>query len=133
MSDAQNSNSGKRLAKAGALLQCALVLGMACGVAAMAIDDNTNYSAQEAATACPILMAASGFGIVIGLVGVAQICASLYSYRYRAPWFFWFLVVYGGVILFAFGLGTIIGAFFLIFSLTHRKEFLGSNKAIAHS
>jgi hypothetical protein len=43
----------------------------------------------------------------------------------------WFLVICGGVLLFIVPIGTVIGAYFLIFSLTRRRQFLNGAKAIA--
>ena len=64
------------------------------------------------------------FGLVIGLVGLAFLLISLTSLRYRAEWFFWFLMIYGLILCGAFPFGTVLGIFFLVYCLTKRREFL---------
>lgn len=63
-------------------------------------------------------------GLLAGLVGLVLLTISLVSFRYRAEWFFWFLIIYGIVLLGAFPcFGTAIGIFFIVYSLTYRREF----------
>ena len=59
------------------------------------------------------------FGLVIGIVGLILLIIALVKYRYRAEWFFWFLVVYGGVLI-----ATPFGIFFVVYCLVHRREFV---------
>ena len=63
-------------------------------------------------------------GVVIGLAGLVFLLISLTSLRYRAEWFFWFLMIYGLMLCGAFPFGTIFGIFFLVYCLTKRREFL---------
>jgi hypothetical protein len=62
--------------------------------------------------------------ILLGLVGLILLVISLIPLRYRAEWFFWFLTIYGVILLGAFPFGTIFGIFFLVYCLTKRREFL---------
>jgi hypothetical protein len=63
-------------------------------------------------------------GLVAGLVGLILLSVALVSFRYRAEWFFWFLVVYGVVLLGAFPcFGAAIGIFLIVYCLTKRREF----------
>jgi hypothetical protein len=62
--------------------------------------------------------------VLLGLVGLILLAVSLIPLRYRAEWFFWFLTIYGVILLGAFPFGTIFGIFFLVFCLTKQREFL---------
>ena len=62
--------------------------------------------------------------ILLGLVGLILLMISLIPLRYRAEWYFWFLNIYGVILLSAFPFGTIFGIFFLVYCLTKRREFL---------
>ena len=63
-------------------------------------------------------------GLLAGLVGIVLLTISLVSSRYRSEWFFWFLVIYGFLLLAPFPLiGTAVGLFFIVYCLTNRKEF----------
>jgi hypothetical protein len=62
--------------------------------------------------------------MAIGLVGLVILLVSLILLRYRAEWFFWFLLIYGLMLCGAFPFGTIFGVFFLVYCLTKRNEFL---------
>lgn len=68
-----------------------------------------------------LLITAIGFGISI--IGIVLFMIALLGSRYRATWFFWFLVIYGGLALFNFPVGTLIGVFLLFFCLVNRSEF----------
>ena len=63
-----------------------------------------------------------GFGLSI--IGLILLCIALFGCRYRAEWFFWFMVIYGGVLLLSFPIGTVVGIMFLVFCMTPRHEFL---------
>lgn len=62
--------------------------------------------------------------ILIGLAGLVLLLISLVPLRYRAEWFFWFLMIYGLMLFGTFPFGTIFGIFFLVYCLTKRHEFL---------
>ncbi len=66
----------------------------------------------------------SAIGLFVGLIGLILLIVSLTAGRYRARWFFWFLVVYGVLLLFFFPAGTAFGLFFLVYCLTKTQEFL---------
>jgi MotA/TolQ/ExbB proton channel family len=63
-------------------------------------------------------------GLLLGLLGIVFLGIALVRRRYRAEWFFWFLIIYGGLLLFGFPVGTAIGIFFLVYCLPRRHEFL---------
>ncbi len=62
--------------------------------------------------------------MVLGLLGPVLLLVSLAGCRYRAAWLYWFLFINSILNLPAFPVGTIIGIVLLIYSLTHRNEFL---------
>jgi hypothetical protein len=63
-------------------------------------------------------------GLLAGVVGLVLLTISLVSSRYRSEWFFWFLIIYGALLLGAFPcIGTAMGIFFIVYSLTKRREF----------
>jgi len=62
--------------------------------------------------------------ILLGLIGLILLLISLIRLHYRAEWFFWFLIIYGFVLLWFFPFGTIFGIFFMVYCLTKRHEFL---------
>ncbi|OYW73936.1 MAG: hypothetical protein B7Z37_19750 [Verrucomicrobia bacterium 12-59-8] len=61
-----------------------------------------------------VLIAATG-GIVMSLVGILLVLISITVCRYRAVWMFWFLCLYGGLMIFSYFLP--FGLFFLIYGL----------------
>ncbi len=62
-------------------------------------------------------------GLILGVIGLVLLVISLATFRYRAEWFFWFLIVYGTFLIGAFPIGTAVGIFFVVYCLTHRREF----------
>ena len=61
----------------------------------------------------------------IGILGLILLLIALLKHRYRAEWFFWFLVLYGFMLFGIFPiLGIIVGLFLIIYCLTNRREFL---------
>ena len=62
--------------------------------------------------------------LLAGIVGVILLIMALVSSRYRAGWFFWFLIIYSFFALWPFYcLGPVISIFFLAYCLTKRREF----------
>jgi hypothetical protein len=70
------------------------------------------------------VLIATTAGLVFSVVGLVLLCIALFGYRYRAEWFFWFLVIYGALLLLGFPVGSVVGLVFLVFCLTRREEFL---------
>lgn len=121
------SNSGAFIAKLGAWLQLGLIFGVAGTVSAM------RKAFQEIGTAGTsdptILSGAIGevlyttfAGLAVSLVGILLVTIAITVCRYRAVWMFWFLCLYGGLIIFSGFLP--FGLFFLIYGLTKKDEFL---------
>lgn len=109
--------------QAGPLIgMMATVIGMRkafCSLGASGINDPVQLSNNIGG-----VLVATAIGISIGLIGAILLFVSLLGFRYRAAWFYWFLVIYGVNILFAFPVGTVIGPFLLVYILTNRNQFL---------
>ena len=69
------------------------------------------------------VLSGAAVGLILGLLGLVLLCVALVSSHYRAVWFFWFLFVYGILLLVAVPIGTAFGVFFLVYIRTHRQEF----------
>ena len=69
--------------------------------------------------------------LLASLVGLVLFVVALTKLRYRAEWFFWFLVIYSVILLGAFPIGTAAAIFFWIYCLTRRQEFLKPPGAVA--
>ncbi len=65
----------------------------------------------------------SAVGLAVGSVGLVLLAWAVAGSRYRAPWFFWFLVIYAGLIMPVFPVGTAFALFFHLYCLTRPKEF----------
>ena len=73
------------------------------------------------------VLIATVVGLGLSIIGLVFLCVALFGCRYRAEWFFWFLVMYGGLLLFGFPIGTAVGIVLLVFCITRRHEFLKPN------
>ncbi len=49
---------------------------------------------------------------------------ALFAKEYRAPWFFWFLIVYASLFVLTFSIGTALGIVLLIYLIIKKDEFL---------
>ena len=135
MSAVRKSDPGKTLAITGAVLLFGPLIGLLGTVAGMmgafqTLGDKGIAHPKMLAASVQITLLATAGGMVLGLIGVILLIISLFNCRYRATWFFWYLVIYGGLIMFGFPIGTIIGVALLGFCLTHKDEFL-SRKQVA--
>jgi hypothetical protein len=122
MNTSDSHATGRKLAKVGAWMQLALLIGVVGSVIGMM----RAFDALEAATPGIKepggISAAIGYvlwftfvGLVISFIGGILICIALLSSRYRAPWLFWFLILDGFL--------HPLGLFFIAFALIKRHEF----------
>jgi biopolymer transport protein ExbB/TolQ len=114
--------TGRKLAKIGAWMQLALLIGVAGSVIGMmqafdaleasapGVGDPTRLSAAIGHVLWSTLI-----GFVISVIGGILICIALLGTSYRSRWFFWFLILDGLVHPF--------GIFFIVFALIKRQEF----------
>jgi hypothetical protein len=70
------------------------------------------------------VLIATTIGLFVSLIGLVLICLALFVSRYREPWFYWFLVIYGITLLIAFPVGTVLGVMLLVYCVTNKAEFL---------
>ena len=121
------SNSGAFIAKLGAWLQLAQVIGFAGTANGMMKAFSTLKTSgasdpEKLSGAIGEVLVAAFTGIAVSLVGILLVLIAITVCRYRAVWMFWFLCIYGGLMtptyFFPFGL------FFLIYGLVKKDEFL---------
>jgi len=123
------SNSGAFIAKLGAWLQLAQVIGLAGTVMGMMKAFST-LKTSGAGDPAKLSDAIGGVlwstfaGMALSLVGLLLVLIAITVCRYRAPWMFWFLCLYGGLMIFSYFLP--FGLFFLIYALVKKDEFLRS-------
>ena len=63
------------------------------------------------------------WALMFSLLGLVLFLIALIPLSYRRAWAFWFACIYGGCLVLAFPVGTLLGMFMLIYALRHRKEF----------
>lgn len=124
----QNRTSGKYIAIGGACLQAGPLIGQLISVVGMrkayaSIDSNGTVDKTVLNSSIGDVMVATTAGTIVGLIGVILIIISLFACRYRAAWFYWFLLIYGVIFLLAFPIGTIVGIVFIVYSRTNRSQF----------
>ena len=73
----------------------------------------------------PVLIAS-----VASFIGVILLAVALFRKKYRAAWFFWFLLIYGILIAMNYWEGTVIGGLLIIYLFYKKDEFLGSKREI---
>ena len=73
----------------------------------------------------PVLIAS-----VASFIGVILLAVALFRKKYRAAWFFWFLLIYGILIAMNYWEGTLIGSLLIIYLIYKKDEFLGSKREL---
>ncbi len=121
------SNSGAFIAKLGAWLQLAQLIGFAGTVNGMMKAFSTlkisgASDPEKLSGAIGEVLVAAFTGIAVSLVGVLLVLIAITVCRYRAVWMFWFLCLYGGLMI--FGYFFPFGLFFLIYGLVKKEEVL---------
>jgi hypothetical protein len=121
------SNSGAFIAKLGAWLQLGQIVGLAGTVAGMMHafaelkTSGTNDPAKLSGAIGEVLWSTFA-GIAIAFIGIILVTIAITACRYRAVWMFWFLCIYGGLMIFSYFFP--FGLFFLIFALVKKDEFM---------
>lgn len=119
---------GRKLALWGACLQLGQVFGLLgtyiAGIGASnAIEAEGNGAAEAIASYINLALYTTAVGIIAVLIGIVLLLVALFSHRYRAPWFFWFMAIYSVLMLLAFPIGTVFGIVVLVYIILRRKEF----------
>ncbi len=121
------SNSGAFIAKLGAWLQLAQVIGLAGTVTGMMkafreLGTSGTSDPAKLSGAIGEVLIASAAGIAVSFIGLLLVLIAITACRYRAVWMFWFLCLYGGLMIFSYFFP--FGLFFLIYALVKKDEFL---------
>ncbi len=121
------SNNGAFIAKLGAWLQLAQVIGLAGTVAGMmkafqVLGTSGTADPAKLSGAIGEVLWTTFAGIAIAFVGLILVLIAITACRYRAVWMFWFLCIYGGLMIFSYFFP--FGLLFLIFALVKKDEFL---------
>lgn len=129
MNSADRTRHGRTLAVLAVAFQVGALIGLIPEFPDIASSLSTlKYSGLgDPSTLGPGLiefLPALAVSLSLGAIGHGLLVAALVPCRYRAPWFFWFLVVYGGLLLPVFPVGTGFGVFFLVYCLKRRREFV---------
>ena len=131
----EKPNRGKALALTGAFLQLGPIVGMVGTTIGMmhafkTLESSNGISDPQRLSAnISEVLIATVVGLGLSLTGLVLICIALFASRYRAPWFFWFLVIYGAILLCGFPVGTVIGIIILVYCLTNKAQFLSVNES----
>jgi hypothetical protein len=121
------SNNGAFIAKLGAWLQLAQFIGLAGTVAGMmkafqVLGTSGTADPEKLSKAIGEVLVSAAGGIAVSFVGLILVTIAVTACRYRAVWMFWFLCIYGGLMIFSYFVP--FGLFFLIFALVKKDEFL---------
>jgi flagellar motor component MotA len=126
-----NKENGRKYALWGAWLQVGAVIGLIWTVIGM-ISSFQNVSPSGTALAngisnelTPVLI-----GSVASFIGLILLAVALFKKKYRAAWFFWFLLIYGILIAMNYWEGTLIGGLLIIYLIYKKDEFLGSKNEL---
>lgn len=120
---------GRTLALWGAWLQLGLVFGLLGTVVGM-IGTFSEIS-KEGITGSPealsgnisLALTTTAIGIIPALIGMVFLLVALFSSKYRAPWFFWFMAIYAVLSLLGFPIGTVLGIVILVYIIPRKEEF----------
>lgn len=110
-------------ARVGAKLQLLFFLGVIGSAGAFGYAVDGPRLSERWLVVLIVLQVVAGIAVLAGLIGLVLICVALVKDRYRAPWFFWLLVLYAPLLLLLLPIGTPFGIFFIIYPLMRRREF----------
>ena len=123
------NEKGRKIALWGAWLQLGLVFGLGGTIIGMIsafekIAGNQPADPAMLADDMSFALITTAIGLIPGLVGLVLLGIALFGKKYRATWFFWFLVVYGALLAVSYPIGTIIGVALIIYLVWNKDEFL---------
>ena len=123
--------NGRKYALWGAWLQVGAIIGLIWTVVGIISSfqnvspSGTGLANQISNELTPALIAS-----VASFIGVIFLAVALFRKKYRAAWFFWFLLIYGILIAMNYWEGTAIGGLLIIYLFYKKDEFLGSKKEL---
>ncbi len=121
------SNNGAFIAKLGAWLQLAQVIGIGGTVVGMmksfkVLGESGQSNPSILSEAIGGVLISTFIGIALSLIGIVLVIIAITACRYRSAWMFWFLCIYGGLMSFSHFFP--FGLFFFIYALVKTDEFL---------
>ncbi|WP_395716934.1 MotA/TolQ/ExbB proton channel family protein [Prosthecobacter sp.] len=121
------SNNGAFIAKLGAWLQLAQVIGFGGTVIGMmksfkVLSESGRSDPSILNEAIGGMLISTFIGIALSLIGIVLVIIAITACRYRSAWMFWFLCIYGGLMSFSHFFP--FGLFFFIYALVKKDEFL---------
>ena len=124
--------NGRKFALWGAWLQLGAVIGLFWTVVGMVgafqkISQSEPASAGALANELSISLITTVIGMIPAFIGVILMSVALFGKKYRAPWFFWFLIVYGVLGAVNYPEGTVFGCALIIYLIWKKDEFLARN------
>lgn len=119
---------GRTLALWGAWLQLGPVFGLIGTVIGMTRSFNEIGTGgpgdpEILAEHISLALRTTAYGMILALIGFVLLLIALFSSKYRAPWFFWFMAIYACLSLLGFPVGTIIGIVILVYIIPRKEEF----------
>ena len=126
-----NKENGRKYALWGAWLQVGAVIGLIWTVIGMIssfqkVLPSGAALANEISSELPPVL----FALVASFIGAILLAVALFVKKYRAAWFFWFLLIYGILIAMNYWEGTLIGGLLIIYLIYKKDEFLGSKREL---
>ena len=122
---------GKKWALWGAWLQVGAVIGLIWTVVGIlssfqkVLSSGTALANEISSELPPVLIA-----LAASFIGAILLAVALFVKKYRAAWFFWFLLIYGILIAMNYWEGTLIGGLLVIYLIYKKSEFLGSKREL---
>lgn len=128
--------AGKWLAIIGACMQVGIPIGLIWTETSMrhafsSLGSSGIGDRERLSVAIGDTLIATAIGLSVGIIGVMLIAVSVLVFRYRTPWIFWFSIIISILFLLVIPIGTIMGIVILIYSITHRNEFLAPSAPAA--
>ena len=120
--------NGRKWALWGAWLQVGAVIGLIWTVVGIissfqkVLPSGAALAKEISSELTPVLIAS-----IASFIGAILLAVALFVKKYRAAWFFWFLLIYG--ILIAMN-GTLIGGLLIIYLIYKKDEFLESKREL---
>ena len=129
IAEEMKKEKGRTIALWGAWLQLGLVFGIGGTMVGMInafgrMTTDQPGDAELLANDISFALVTTAIGLIPASVGLVLLGIALFGMRYRAPWFFWLLIIYSGLCALAFPVGTIIGVAMIIYLIWIKHEFL---------
>ncbi len=125
---------GKCFAIIGIALQVAPIFGLLGMVIGMirAFTKISSFQGQinpEAlASNINFALITTAIGFAIGIAGLIFVALALFSFKYKAKWFFWTLIAFSVLWILNFPIGTVIGIVVIIYLVLKKDDFLVCEK-----